>query len=164
LSQKAVVAMTRTAGTTNTMEQANTSGVEPAFPIPASLQDLERAPYNLLPYPNDFADDDEATRADSFQALVFGLQQGNVALRSQGMNVFFNTDEQWLSEDRLQALYTLVRCVQQALAMRCFSLFAILIVSSTCTAFVSHAFALLSRQKICILVSGNQKGRRGSLG
>mmetsp|Transcript_51008 Transcript_51008/g.153332 ORF Transcript_51008/g.153332 Transcript_51008/m.153332 type:complete len:172 (-) Transcript_51008:351-866(-) len=33
-----------------------------SFPIPASLQDLERSPYDLLPYPPGFDDDDEAAR------------------------------------------------------------------------------------------------------
>ena len=38
------------------------------FPIPSSLQELESPPYNLLPYPHDFDDDDEAARAESFWA------------------------------------------------------------------------------------------------
>ena len=54
------------------------------FPIPASLQDLEREPYNLLPYPNDFEDDDEAARADSFAALVGLIERGNRSLETAG--------------------------------------------------------------------------------
>jgi hypothetical protein len=48
------------------------------FPISSTLQDLERDPYDLLPYPVGFADDDEATRADSFDQLVLFLEQGIV--------------------------------------------------------------------------------------
>jgi condensin complex subunit 1 len=90
---------------------------ESSFPIPASLQDLEREPYNLLPYPHDFDDDDEAARADSFDRLVDLIEQGNKNLLSQGMIVFQNSkayegyDENWNGNDRIQALYTLVRYV-----------------------------------------------------
>lgn len=88
-----------------------------SFPIPASFTDLERAPYNLLPYPHDFADDDEALRADSFSSLVQLLEQGNRTLASGGMTVFENPNGDgmeddnngWLDEDRMQAMYTLVR-------------------------------------------------------
>jgi len=86
-----------------------------SFPIPASLQDLEREPYNLSPYPHDFDDDDEAARADSFDRLVDGIEQGNKNLLSQGMIVFQITtayegyDENWNGNERIQALYTLVR-------------------------------------------------------
>ena len=59
-----------------------------AFPIPASLQDLEREPYNLLPYPDDFNDDDEAARADSFSQLVTLLDRGNQTLLSGGIYLF----------------------------------------------------------------------------
>jgi condensin complex subunit 1 len=93
------------------------------FPIPSSLQDLEREPYNLLPYPDDFDDTDEAARADSFQALVCLLEQGNTTLSnsnsssSAGLDPsLFNDDPEsldneslWMNEDRVQALYTLVR-------------------------------------------------------
>jgi condensin complex subunit 1 len=93
------------------------------FPIPSSLQDLEREPYNLLPYPDDFDDTDEAARADSFQALVNLLEQGNTTLSnsnscsSSGLDPsLFNDDPEsldnaslWMNEDRIQALYTLVR-------------------------------------------------------
>ena len=68
-----------------------------AFTIPSTIQDLERAPYDLLPYPEDFDDDNEAARADSFASLVQLLQQGNRDISEE------------LTEDRLQALYTLVR-------------------------------------------------------
>ena len=68
-----------------------------AFTIPSTIQDLERAPYDLLPYPEDFDDDNEAARSDSFASLVQLLQQGNRDISEE------------LTEDRLQALYTLVR-------------------------------------------------------
>jgi condensin complex subunit 1 len=83
------------------------------FPIPSSLQDLEHEPYDLLPYPLGFADDDEATRADSFDRLVLFLERGNRTLNSAGIEMFetsgMDTEEEWNSEDRVQALYTLVR-------------------------------------------------------
>jgi hypothetical protein len=90
---------------------------ESAFPIPASLQDLEREPYNLSPYPQDFDDDDEAARADSFGRLVEIVEQGNQALMSGGLALFQQQqqydydgqDEPWLQDDRIQAIYTLVR-------------------------------------------------------
>ena len=72
-----------------------------SFPVPSSIQDLERAPYDLLPYPEDFDDDNEAARADSFASLVTILQQGNRAA----------FDDDWLDDERVQALYTLVRYV-----------------------------------------------------
>jgi hypothetical protein len=81
------------------------------FPIPSSLQDLEREPYNLLPYPHDFDDGDEVARADSFSALVDLLDEGNQSLLSDGI-VLFQQEEgqaQWLQNDRIQAFYTLVR-------------------------------------------------------
>lgn len=88
-----------------------------SFPIPASLQDLEREPYNLLPYPNDFEDDDEAARADSFTALVGLVERGNRSLETGGSSLFSSVsqeddiveNESWMDEDRIQALYTLVR-------------------------------------------------------
>ena len=76
-----------------------------SFPIPSSIQDLERAPYDLLPYPEDFSHDNEASRADSFAALIQILQQGNRSLTNQ------EEEEDLLDEERLQALYTLVRYV-----------------------------------------------------
>ena len=91
------------------------------FPIPSSLHDLERAPYNLLPYPNDFNDDDEAARADSFTLLVNILEQGNRHLSSTGITLFNDSGsgnaggddgddvDLWMDEERVQALYTLVR-------------------------------------------------------
>ena len=83
-----------------------------SFPIPSSLQDLERAPYNLLPYPHDFEDDDEAARADSFDALVHLVEQGNRTLVNSSLSLFEEDgDEPWMDEDRVQALYTLVRLV-----------------------------------------------------
>lgn len=81
------------------------------FPIPASLQDLERAPYNLLPYPVDFDDDDEAVRAESFSKLVTLIQEGNSRLERGGISLFQQEEEPWMHEDRMQALYTLVRYV-----------------------------------------------------
>ena len=93
------------------------------FPIPASLQDLEREPYNLLPYPAGFADDDEAARADSFEGLVAHLERGNRTLAGGGMVLFEDSEAEqngagddedggfdpWMDEERVQAMYTLVR-------------------------------------------------------
>lgn len=84
-----------------------------SFPIPASLHDLERDPYNLLPYPFDFNDEDEAARADSFLELVHQLEQGNRTLSAGGIALFEPSndeeDDTWMDEDRVQAFYTLVR-------------------------------------------------------
>lgn len=85
------------------------SNMKSRFPIPSSIQDLERAPYDLLPYPEDFADDNEATRADSFAELVHKLAQGNRVLHTSGHSLFSDEEELWMDEERLQALYTLVR-------------------------------------------------------
>ena len=94
------------------------------FPIPASLQDLERDPYNLLPYPDSFdADADDDERADAFQNLVDQLQEGNDLLANDGMALFYNNstndgmievayNEPWMGHNRIQALYTLVRWVR----------------------------------------------------
>eukprot|EP00529_Nitzschia_sp_RCC80_P008048 CAMPEP_0113491348 /NCGR_PEP_ID=MMETSP0014_2-20120614/27510_1 /TAXON_ID=2857 /ORGANISM="Nitzschia sp." /LENGTH=1390 /DNA_ID=CAMNT_0000385137 /DNA_START=55 /DNA_END=4227 /DNA_ORIENTATION=- /assembly_acc=CAM_ASM_000159 len=84
------------------------------FPIPASIQDLERDPYNLLPYPHDFEDGDEAARADSFARLVGLIETGNRTLSSGGLFLFdprqrSEGEDPWMDEDRVQALYTLVR-------------------------------------------------------
>lgn len=81
------------------------------FPIPASLQDLEREPYNLFPYPHDFDDDDEAARADSFSRLVDVIESGNQSLISRGISLFQYNEgqEPWMEEQRVQAFYTLVR-------------------------------------------------------
>ena len=90
---------------------------ETAFPIPASLQDLEREPYNLLPYPQDFDDDDEAARAESFSRLVETIERGNRTLLSGGIDLFqsqhYDGEEVWMDEERIQSLYTLVRYVTQ---------------------------------------------------
>ena len=85
-----------------------------SFPIPSSLQDLERSPYNLLPYPLNFEDDDEVTRADSFDKLVIFIERSNRTLSNGGMALFETPDgeegfSEWNDEDRIQALYTLVR-------------------------------------------------------
>lgn len=92
-----------------------------SFPIPSSLQDLERAPYNLLPYPHDFEDDDEAARADSFDSLVAIVEQGNRTLVSSSIVLFQDEegDEPWNDQERIQALYTLVRFVYYS----CFAVF-----------------------------------------
>ena len=87
---------------------------EGTFPIPASLQDLERSPYNLLPYPHEFEDDDEATRADSFDSLIEFVKSGNAILKSGGLALFETPEgeegfEEWCNQERIQALYTLVR-------------------------------------------------------
>jgi hypothetical protein len=89
------------------------ANVQSAFPIPASLQDLEREPYNLLPYPQDFNDDDEASRADSFNTLVDLVERGNRTLMNGGLSLFETYEEQgpWMDGDRVQAMYTLVRLV-----------------------------------------------------
>ena len=84
------------------------------FPIPSSLQDLERQPYSLHPYPLGFADDDEATRAESFDELVLLLETGNKTLNHGGMALFETPEgedgfDEWNDNDRIQALYTLVR-------------------------------------------------------
>ena len=91
------------------------------FPIPSSLQDLEREPHNLLPYPVDFADDDEAQRAESFDSLVQLIERGNQELMADQGGLPEDGDEDavdgepstspstWMDEDRLQAIYTLVR-------------------------------------------------------
>ncbi len=88
--------------------------VVPRFPIPASLQDLEREPYNLLPYPHDFDDDDEAARADSFSHLVTSIERGNQNLMSGGAYLFqehqaLQECDVWMDGERIQAMYTLVR-------------------------------------------------------
>lgn len=83
-----------------------------AFPIPAALHDLERAPYHLLPYPEDFDDDDEAARAESFDALVVYIESSNRTIASATIALFESEDddeEAWNDEARMQALYTLVR-------------------------------------------------------
>lgn len=95
------------------------SSTKSAFPIPSSLQELESQPYNLLPYPHDFEDDDEASRAESFDRLIRLLENGNRSLMSCGMGLF-EVDEGeeegeydvWNDGDRVQALYTLVRLVR----------------------------------------------------
>jgi len=106
------------------------------FPIPASLHDLERAPYDLLPYPLDFDDEDEAARADSFSALVHGLEQGNRTLSSGGLSLFDsvedsdddqNEEERWMDEDRVQAMYTLVRYVHPEIPETRISFFGCLV-------------------------------------
>lgn len=85
------------------------------FPIPSSLQELESSPYNLLPYPSNFEDDDEATRAESFNTLIRLLEAGNRTLLSAGLGLFDVEDEEeedydvWNDNERIQALYTLVR-------------------------------------------------------
>jgi len=81
------------------------------FPIPSSLTDLESAPYDLLPYPADFDDDDEAARANSFDELVTRIWNGNAVLANaaSGMDLFNNNCGGWCNEERVQALYTLVR-------------------------------------------------------
>jgi hypothetical protein len=105
------------------------------FPIPMSLPDLEREPYNLLPYPYDFEDDDknDTIRIRSFAKLLQYVEQGNRCLNNNNYNHhhhdketfpmdLFHTattsntydeesDEPWMDETRVQALYTLVRYV-----------------------------------------------------
>lgn len=84
------------------------------FPIPGSLPDLERAPYNLLPYPEDFDDVDEVARGASFSELVRIIEVGNRTLNSANMTLFVSEEEDeepWLEQSRIQSLYTLVRYV-----------------------------------------------------
>eukprot|EP00578_Thalassiosira_sp_NH16_P013282 CAMPEP_0181126046 /NCGR_PEP_ID=MMETSP1071-20121207/27397_1 /TAXON_ID=35127 /ORGANISM="Thalassiosira sp., Strain NH16" /LENGTH=1435 /DNA_ID=CAMNT_0023211575 /DNA_START=62 /DNA_END=4367 /DNA_ORIENTATION=+ len=94
---------------------SNAASSKPTFPIPSSLQDLECAPYNLLPYPHDFEDDDESARAESFARLVRLLEDGNRTLASAGLGLFETEDDEeedydvWNDGERVQALYTLVR-------------------------------------------------------
>lgn len=99
---------------TITLELVIPTMAESTFPIPSSLQDLEREPYNLLPYPYDFDDDDEEARALSFCRLVKILEVGNRRLATEGMSLFnnenrFPDEDKWMDEERMQALYTLVR-------------------------------------------------------
>ena len=87
---------------------------EGTFPIPSSFQELERSPYNLLPYPHGFEDDDEATRAESFDSLIEFVQGGNGILKSGGLALFETPDgeegfDEWCDQERIQAMYTLVR-------------------------------------------------------
>jgi len=84
------------------------------FPIPSSFPDLEQCPYNLLPYPAGFDDDDEASRADSFKNLILYVEQGNQILLNNGIALFSELglsyeENAWCGEERVQALYTLVR-------------------------------------------------------
>lgn len=86
----------------------------PKFPVPSTFQDLEREPYNLLPYPDDFDDNDEDARADSFNALVQKIEHGNRYLTIQydqqkDADSEEGEEEDWIEEGRLQAMYTLVR-------------------------------------------------------
>jgi condensin complex subunit 1 len=87
------------------------AGGAATFPIPASLQDLERAPYNLLPYPENFDDDDEGARADSFDSLVDVLESGNRILVNSTLALFQleEGEDPWNDGERIQAMYTLVR-------------------------------------------------------
>lgn len=87
------------------------AGFSSPFLIPASLQDLEREPYNLLPYPYDFNDGDEFARAETFALLVEGLDKGNRDLATADMNLFQPQQDEidWMNDDRMQYLYTLVR-------------------------------------------------------
>lgn len=96
---------------------------EPKFTIPSSLQDLEREPHNLFPYPLEFQDNDEAERVESFNALVELVEETNQTLTVQFMNDSDDDDEEeeeestepWIDRGRFQALYTLVRYVELCL-------------------------------------------------
>jgi hypothetical protein len=84
-----------------------------AFPIPPSFTSLESPPYNLLPYPLDFNDDDETCRAESFHRLISIVDAGNRTLNCGGYGLFEEEEEDvWCDGERIQALYTLVRCVR----------------------------------------------------
>jgi hypothetical protein len=100
-----------------------------SFPIPTTLTDLERKPYRLRPYPEDFDDGNDEARAESFLALVDLLKEGNDELPRVDWEidpleqVMEQTDDDlnvreglrssssssWLTKKRAQALYTLVR-------------------------------------------------------
>jgi hypothetical protein len=103
--------------TTKLCAPISTMSTESRFPIPVSLHDLEREPYNLIPYPEEFNDGDEAARADSFSALLRLVEQGNRSLHGASMKNLFSSvsdddgevDDPWMDENRMQALYTLVR-------------------------------------------------------
>ena len=102
----------RNDSTLTNLTMASSGSTAQRFPIPASLQDLEHAPYHLQPYPNDFDDVDEAARADSFERLLDSIEQGNFELQNGGVALFVEDDDGddvWLQPSRLQALYTLVR-------------------------------------------------------
>jgi hypothetical protein len=98
---------------------SSSSSTTSRFPIPLSLPDLEREPYQLLPYPVDFDDANDHARADSFAQLVQFIEQGNRVISSNSnsspdllMNLFpqdAEDDDPWMDEARMQALYTLVR-------------------------------------------------------
>ena len=82
------------------------------FPIPPSFTSLESPPYNLLPYPLDFNDDDETCRAESFDRLITIVENGNRSLNCGGYTLFDEEeegDDVWCDGERVQALYTLVR-------------------------------------------------------
>lgn len=101
------------------------STVKSRFPIPLSIQDLEQEPYELLPYPIEFpSESDEATRAEAFCSLVRGLESSNRTLLNADISLFQSADSDfedeeeagnqsesdlWMDEERMQALYTLVR-------------------------------------------------------
>lgn len=103
-----------------------TDSTKSSFPIPSSLTDLEGAPHNLLPYPIGFDDEDEAARANSFDKLVELIENGNdrlsgvIEANSIGSSLIFSMvaevfdprnaeEEKWCGEERMQAMYTLVR-------------------------------------------------------
>ncbi|KAL7485181.1 hypothetical protein ACHAW6_010781 [Cyclotella cf. meneghiniana] len=81
-----------------------------AFPVPPSFTSLESSPYNLLPYPVDFNDDDESCRAESFDRLISLIETGNRSLNCGGLDLFEEEEgDEWNDGERVQALYTLVR-------------------------------------------------------
>jgi hypothetical protein len=81
-----------------------------AFPVPPSFTSLESSPYNLLPYPVDFNDDDESCRAESFDRLISVIEAGNRSLNCGGLDLFEEEEcDEWNDGERVQALYTLVR-------------------------------------------------------
>ena len=82
-----------------------------AFPIPPAFTLLESSPYNLLPYPVDFNDDDESCRAESFDRLISFIEAGNRSLNCGGLDLFEEEEggDEWNDGERVQALYTLVR-------------------------------------------------------
>jgi hypothetical protein len=114
--------------TSATMSSKKDSSSTSRFPIPQSLLDLEHEPYNLLPYPLDFEDDqhNDEIRMNSFTKLLHHIEQGNRSISTGSaninnhelmMNLFLPIDDDgddqdpWMDETRIQALYTLVRYV-----------------------------------------------------
>jgi len=90
------------------------------FTVPANLNDFESSPYTLESYPENFNDETEIDRANSFDDLVSILESGNRGLKKGATHVEvanmwcvddgeFGLDEGSAGRERVQSLYTLVR-------------------------------------------------------